>query len=151
MPPYVKKTWMNGRENGAAARLNATEMNLLETRIEAAIGTGTSGGVEVVNAGSITTDTTLPMGTHQDVLWFVTLGAAGLKLEISGWTTGKSVTLVIQQDGTGGRTLASLPTARWDGTTGIPTASLGANAIDVRTFFRGVSDTFGFDSGSNMT
>jgi hypothetical protein len=149
MPPFVKVVHQNGRDNGAAARWSSTEVNDLEDRIETAIGTGTAGGPELVNQGTITVSTTLDMAAHQDVIWVVTLGATNLKLEISNWSTGKSVTLIVKQDATGGRVLQSLPTAKWDGGT-IPTGSTAANAIDIRSFFRGLSETFGFESGTGM-
>jgi hypothetical protein len=149
MPPFVKKTWLDGRDNGTSARWDSVAVNDLETRIETAVGTGAAGGPELVNQGTITVSTTLDMATHQDVIWVVTLGATNLKLEISNWATGKSVTLIVKQDATGGRVLQSLPTAKWDGGT-IPTGSTAANAIDIRAFFRGLSETFGFESGTGM-
>jgi hypothetical protein len=150
MPPFVTKSWLNGRANGDDARLNATTMNDLEARIATAIGSGVGGGssLHIENSGPVTGDQTLDVTNYQDVLWFVTLGA-DLKLQISGWSTGKSVTLVIKQDATGGRVVSQLPTAKWEGGS-IPATSTAANAIDIRTFFRGLSETFGFESGTAM-
>lgn len=149
MPPFVTKTWLKGRANGAAARLDDVAMNDLEARIQTAVGTGASGGTETINQGTVTTNTTLDMSTHQDVMWVVTLGATNLKLEISNWSTAKSVMLIIKQDATGGRVLQSLPTAKWDGGA-IPTGSTDPNAIDIRGFIRGISETYGFESGTGM-
>lgn len=153
MPPFVQKTWLNGRDNGVNARWNAAAANDLETRIATAIGSGGGGGgggaPSVVNQGTITTDATLDMSTYQDVIWVVTLGATNLKLEISGWSVTKSVTLQIHQDASGGRVLAQLPTALWEGGA-IPVGSIGGNDIDIRAFYRSISHTFGFESGTGM-
>jgi hypothetical protein len=150
MPPFVTRAWLDGRANGTSARWNAAAVNDLEARIATAIGTGTGGGgAEVVDQGTITVDTTLNMATHQDVWWVVTLGASNLKLEISNWATTKSVVLELHQDATGGRTVLSLPTALWEGGA-VPTGSTGANAVDIRSFVRGLTQTFGFDSGTGM-
>jgi hypothetical protein len=150
MPPFEQKTWLKGRVNGDAARWNDVAANDLEQRIATAIGSGVGGGssLHIENTGTATGNQTLDMTTHQDVLWIVTLGA-DLKLEISGWATGKSVTLVVKQDATGGRVLTQLPTAKWEGGS-IPASSTAPNAIDIRAFFRGLSETFGFESGTGM-
>lgn len=155
MASYTDRVWVDGRENGTAARWNAAAANDWEARIKAAFaaivtgGTGTGGVTEIDNRGTISANATLDMSSHQDVLWQVTLGANNLKLEIVGWSPGKSVTAIIKQDATGGRTLAALPTAKWEGGT-IPTGSSTSNAIDIRAFFRGLTETYGFESGTGM-
>lgn len=141
--------WANGRDAAVPTRLNAAnilaELDHMGDYVEGLAG----GQLAIVNAGTVTTDQTLSMTNYQEVLWEVTLGASGLKLEISNWSPGKSVTLIINQDATGGRTLAQLPTAKWEGGA-IPTGSTGSGAIDIRAFFRGINWTFGFESGTGF-
>lgn len=140
--------WQNGRDP-THPRINAQnirdEFDHMGDYVEGLAG----GSLAIVSPGTVTTNQTLDMTNFQEVIWAVTLGATDLKLEISSWSPGKSVTLIVKQDATGSRVLLSLPTAKWEGGA-IPVGSTAANAIDIRAFFRGVTETFGFESGTGM-
>ncbi len=137
--------WANGRASGLS--LNATrflgELDHMGDYVEALAG----GALSIVSPGTVTTDQTLDMTSRQECLWIVTLGG-DVKLEITGWGAGDSVTLVVKQDATGGRSV-QLPSALWEGGA-IPTTTPNANAKDIRGFFSDGTSAYGFDSGTNM-
>lgn len=137
--------WADGRASGLS--LNATrllaELDNIGDYVEAQAG----GALSIVSPGTVTTNQTLDMTARQECLWVVTLGA-NIKLDIVGMAAGDSVTLVVKQDGVGGRTY-TLPTALWDDGA-IPAGSTGANAKDIRGFFSDGTSTYGFDSGTGM-
>lgn len=141
--------WANGRASGlsfTAARF-LDELDSMGDYVEGFVG----GGLSIESPGTVTTDQTLNMSDKQECLWVATLGASGLKFNIIGMAAGDSVTLVLKQDGVGGRGLApsGLPAAKWDDGA-LPTSSLAAGAIDIRGFFSDGVDVYGFDSGTGM-
>jgi hypothetical protein len=72
-------------------------------------------------------------------------------LTFSNLVGGKSITALLIQDGTGGRTITSWPSVKW--TSGsVPTLSSGSTAVDVFTFLtRSAGSTvLGFPAGLDM-
>ncbi len=66
--------------------------------------------------------------------------------------THREMTLIIQQDGVGARTLVFDPAILWSGGTA-PTMTAGANTIDIFHFFYDgdAAVMFGFTSGQDMS
>lgn len=144
MSPFVPKVWQDGRTG--ATPLNASGMIDLETRVT----NYTDSRLVVINAGTITTKPTVDMTNRREVLWIGTLGVpAGTNgVDWSNFTAGCSLTVVMKQDATGGRSYV-LPSAKWEGATP-PTSSTTPDAIDIRTFFYDGTYTYGFEVGTGM-
>lgn len=128
-------------------------------KIEGELGTDPSGAystvkarldaqMQVVTQGTITVNTNLSMTGRENALWIVTLGANNLKVSITGWSAGSTVTLVLKQDGTG-RTGTQLPTSKWEGAV-VPVVTTTANAIDIYTFFYDGTNQYGFTGGQGF-
>lgn len=137
--------WANGRASGLSftAERFLDELDNMGDYVEGFVG----GGLSIVSPGTVTTNQTLDMSSRQECLWVLTLGA-NITTNIVGMAAGDSVTLVLKQDGVGGRTV-TLPTALWDDGA-IPTGSTNSNAKDIRGFFSDGTSTYGFDSGTGM-
>lgn len=137
--------WSNGRASGLSftAQRFLDELDNVGDYVEGFVG----GGLSIVSPGTVNTPQTLDMSDKQECLWVVTI-SGDVKFNIVGMAAGDSVTLVIKQDGVGGR-IATLPTALWDDGA-IPTGSTSANAKDIRGFFSDGTSIYGFDSGTGM-
>jgi hypothetical protein len=112
----------------------------------------TGGGRELVNTiaaatGAVTLD--LNLGNVQSLV----LSGNVTSLAVTNTVAGKSCTftLVVKQDGTGGRTFAFMSGAKWSGGV-VPTISSAANKVDIFTFMTtdNGSTWYGFIAGQDM-
>lgn len=113
---------------------------------------GDSGGIESIseNASSGTAVTIdLANGNVHDVT--LTGGTATFTFTAPTDNYACSFTLILQQDGTGGRLVSWPASVWWPGSTA-PTLSAAASAVDVFTFFTTNAGTawYGFAAGTAM-
>jgi len=112
------------------------------------VGGGGSSAPTLVDLGTITANQAVTMADKQDAFVIVTLGANGLKVSFTNWSAGKSATLMVRQDATGGRTGYSLSPAKWPRASGIPTLPTTPNAESIIGYIaKSATDIYGFEGG----